>query len=431
MKWRNQLLALFCLAAFGAFGVFYFRNWVVQKPFGIIFLIGEGLSTQRLAAARIYGGGADTALTLDSFRYTALLRNYSADFATPDSAAAATALATGVKVNNGTIGRDADGKVLVNLLELARENGRTTGLVTNATLTAPTAASFYAHTGDNDNSENLARELVENGNIDVVLGGGGADFIPESKAGRRTDARDLLLEARRAGYDLVRTRAELEAMPRWRRPKLFGVFSPAELAYADQMEARSGQPSLSDMVRRAIELLQFNPGGYLLVVDAGLMRKAAQENSGERTLLETIEFDRAVSIALRYAGGNSSVFVCGDVAIGGLSLNGFPFRQDRGVAVLGVNSTGDPWLTWATGPNGVKSYGAAKLDKARELSPSDVEATQAAAPSADSTEPAAVFAESGLQTADDVVAFGAGLGAPELHGTMESTAIFDLIRDNL
>lgn len=423
VKRRNQLLALFCLLAFAAFGVFYFRNWVVQKPFGIILFVGEGMSTNGIAAARIYNGGADTPLTLDSLSYTALLKNYSADFATPDAAAAATALAAGVKVNNGAIGRDAEGKVLVNILELARESGRATGLVTNAILTAPTAAAFYAHTPEADDRQDLARELVENAEIDVVLGGGASDFLPLTKGGERTDERDLLLEARREGYDLVRTRAELEGMPRWRRPKLLGIFAPAELAFADELQSRSDQPSLPDMVRRAIELLQFNPGGYLLVVDAGLIRKAALQNAGERTLLETLELDRAVSVALKYAGGKSTIVVCGDVSVGGLSLNGFPFRQDSGVAVLGVNSTGDPWLTWATGPNGVKTYGAAKV----EARLTDGEGAPLATPA----EPGAVFAESALPSAGDMVAFGHGLGADAIHGTLESTAIFELIRNNL
>ena len=123
----------------------------------------------------------------------------------------------------------------------------------------------------------------------------------------------------------------------------------------------SEQPSLSDMVRRAIELLQFNRSGYFLVVDAGLMRKAAEKNNGEHTLAETVELDRALAVAQRYAGGKSAIFVCGDVGIGGLSLNGYPFRKDRGIAVLGLNSAGDPWFSWATGPNGERYYGAAKL----------------------------------------------------------------------
>ena len=432
VKWRNQLLALFCLIAFAAFGVFYFQNWVVQKPFGIILFVGEGLTPERLTAARIYSGGADAQLAIDSLSYTALLRNYSADFATPDQAAAATALATGVKVNNGVFGRATSGKVLTNILELARESDRTTGLVTNATLTAPTAAAFYAHGTDPADTEALALELVEDARPDLVLGGGSAEFLPQAKGGRRSDDRDLLLEARRAGYDLVRTRAELDAMPRWRRPKLLGLFASGDLAFADDLGAHTVQPSLADMVRRGIELLQFNPGGYLLVVDVGLTRTAAQQNNGERTLLETLELDRAVAVALRYAGTRSTIIVCGDVAIGGLSLNGFPFRQDSGVAVLGVNSTGDPWLTWATGPNGVASYGASRVESGTGSSPpASPERPPQPSPTAEIVEPAAVFAETALNNASDVVVYAHGLGAGTLHGTLENTAVFELMRDNL
>src|SRR5205085_3820403 len=139
--------------------------------------------------------------------------------------------------------------------------------------------------------------------------------------------RDLLLEMRGNGFDLVQTRAELENIPAWRRSKLLGAFANEELAFLDQLEAKKEQPSLSDMVRRAIELLQYNAGGYLLVVDAGLMRKAAEENNGERTLSQTLELDRAVGIARSYGGEKATIIVCGDVAIGGLKLNGFPFRK--------------------------------------------------------------------------------------------------------
>ena len=76
MKWRNQLLALFCLIAFAAGGVFYFQHWVIQKPFGIILFVGEGLTPGRLAATRIYAAGADTPLALDLMPHMALLTNY-------------------------------------------------------------------------------------------------------------------------------------------------------------------------------------------------------------------------------------------------------------------------------------------------------------------------------------------------------------------
>src|SRR5437868_12824942 len=145
MKWRNQILALVCLVAFVGFGVLYFQNWVVQKPFGIILFVGEGLTAQRIAAARVYDGGSDGRLEVDSFAFSARLKNYSADFAVPDSGAAATALATGTKVKNGALSVDQTHGPLRTILEIAHDPGRATGIVTDGTLTNPTIAAFYAH----------------------------------------------------------------------------------------------------------------------------------------------------------------------------------------------------------------------------------------------------------------------------------------------
>ena len=99
MKWRNQLLALFCLIVFAALGILYFQHWVVQKPFGIILFIGEGLTPQRVASARVYAGGADGKLAIDDLPHLALLANYSKDFSAPD-------LPTGTMFNLGALGLD-------------------------------------------------------------------------------------------------------------------------------------------------------------------------------------------------------------------------------------------------------------------------------------------------------------------------------------
>ena len=335
------------------FGVLYFRHWVVQKPFGIVLFIGEGLTPDRVASTRLYAGGANSHLAIESLPAVALLTNFSQDFAVPDEAAAATTLATGVKVNNRSVGLGPDGKRLRSMIDLAREKGRTIGLITNARLTDPTAAAFYA--ASKSGELEIARQLADEKKIDIVLGGGGAEFLPEAKGGRRTDGRDLVLEMRRNGFEIVRTKAELESIPQWRRPQLLGIFSDGEMAFENEIAAGSEQPALADMTRRAIELLQWNQSGYLLIVDAGLMRTAARENRGEATLAETVELDQAVAVARNYIGENSTILVTGNFGIGGLSLNGFPFRRDSGVALLGVNSSGEPALTWATGPNGVET----------------------------------------------------------------------------
>jgi alkaline phosphatase len=354
--------------------------------------------------------------------HAALVMNYSKDFAAPDQAAAATAIATGERVTNRALAINGDGKPIKSILELAREHGRATGLVTDTKLTDPTSAAFYAHPLESTDVEKIAAEFVDRGNIDIAMGGGAAQFLPNTKGGDRQDNRDLLLELRGNGFDIVRARTDLETIPAWRRPKLFGVFSNGDLAFANQVEERSQQPSLLDMVRRAIQLLQYNPGGYLLVVDAGLMRKAAQENDGERTLSQTVELDRAVGIARSYGGTKSTIVVCGDLAIGGLNLNGFPFRKDSGIALLGFNSAGQPWITWATGPHGTNSYGPAKIPGKQERSETQ---------QVEQTEPAAFYTKSALVTVEDVVAFGNGPGTDALQGVVDNTTVFEILRDEL
>ena len=148
MKQRNHLLALVLLLLFIGSGVVYFRAYAERKPFGIVLFVGEGLTSSRLTAARLYAGGADQRLAVGSLPNLALVSTHSADFAVADAASAASALACGAKVNNRALAMDPGGQKRGTLLELARRKGRATGLVTNGRLTDPTPAAFYAHAAD-------------------------------------------------------------------------------------------------------------------------------------------------------------------------------------------------------------------------------------------------------------------------------------------
>ena len=402
MKWRNQILALICLLAFAALGVLYFQNWVVQKPFGIILFVGEGLTAQRTAATRVYLGGADNPLAMDGLEFSARLRNQSADFAVPDSAAAASALATGIRVKNGTIAIAESGAPLQTILEIAHQEGRATGIVTDGALTNPTVAAFYAHANTAKPPQQFATAIIDQSVVDIALGGGAADFDKAKLDQTRVR--------------VVRNLPELEQISGWQQPRLLGLFAANDLPFTDEVAARTDQPSLADMVRRAIELLQVNRHGYVLVVNAHLMASAAWQNLGERTLRETAELDRAVQISREYAGRNSAIIVCGDTAIGGMNVNGYPFRYDSGVAILGLNSTGQPWVTWATGPNGGKTGATAESSSVRDLS---------------ALEPAAVQAASALNSLEDPIANATGLRMEKLRGTINNTQIFEIIRDAL
>jgi hypothetical protein len=115
-----------------------------------------------------------------------------------------------------------------------------------------------------------------------------------------------------------------------------------------------------------------------------------------------------VKAAREYAGKSSMIIVAGDVAIGGMNVNGYPFRYDNGVAILGLNSAGQPWITWATGPNGDSGV-------ATGIPP----------------EPAALQAPAALNSIEDPIASATGLRVERVRGTLDSTALFSILRDGL
>src|SRR5437764_4009813 len=137
------------------------------------------MTAQRTAATRVYIGGADNLLAMDGLEFSARLRNHSADFAVPDSGAAASALATGMKIKNGTISVSESGAALQTILEIAHEEGRATGIVTDGALTNPTVAAFYAHASNTTQPQEFARALTEPGAVDIPFGGGAAEFNTE------------------------------------------------------------------------------------------------------------------------------------------------------------------------------------------------------------------------------------------------------------
>ena len=414
MKQRNHLLALVLLLVFIGSGVVYFRAYAERKPFGIILFVGEGLTSSRLTAARLYEGGADHRLAIQGLPNVALLSTYSADFAVPDAASAASALACGAKVNNRALSVDPSGRKRGTLLELARQKGRATGLVTNGRLTDPTPAAFYAHAADDRDRAPLAVELAAAG-LDVMLGGGRADFegMPN---GTRRDGRNVLTEFTGQGYRLLTKAGELApeaSTPTG--PKVLGLFAGEGLAFGGQAGADGAPPRLSEMVRTAIETLQKRAGGYVLVVDAGLIGKASVADDGEHALQETLELDRAVGLALQYAGEKTLVLLAGGESTGGMAINGYPLRQDHGVSLLGgMNAVGLPSLTWSTGPTGPVAAGGT---------------TAGSTPTP--TEPAAFGAAYAANVADDAVAAGFGPGSERLRGFLDNTFVFDLLKGEL
>jgi alkaline phosphatase len=403
MRLRNNLLAFAILLAFLGLGILYVRFWVVQRPFGIIIFVSDGMVARHLTAARLFAGGAEHRLDIERLLLnSAIVRNDAVQFSVPDAASMASALATGRKAKHHTVGVDERGGSIASILELARKEGRAVGLVTNGSLTGASPAAFYAHTANAEDGQALAPALLAAPKFQVLLGGGSEDFLPAAAGGHRKDGKDLLAGLKAPGWDVIRSRGELEAASPYREGTLFGLFAARALDFTKKRELALVEPSLSDLVRRAVECLETNRHGYVLVVDEALVSQASVLNEGEHLMRETLELDHAVGTAVKYAGEKSLIVAVGRTSIGGFALSGFPLRQDKSLALLGPTPDGNPYITWASGP---------KVGKANE--------------------PAAREATGGVNTAEDVLALGTGLGAERLKGYLDNTDIFQILRDAL
>ncbi len=400
---RNRILFAVIVALFLAGGVLLYREWANRKPFAIILLLAENFTPSQLAAARLYAGGSGHRLGLENWPNLGLAGNPARDYAVADPAAAASALATGTHAARGALSVLPDGTPVPTLLEKARESGRVTGVVSSTSLLDAPVAAFYAHAAEGAGLEAIGAQMASTDAVDVWLGAGGRDLLPEHKEGRRTDGRDLLLEMRGRGYDIVRNKAELDNTPAWRTPKLFGIFGPDSLARAGVPSP--SQPSLSDLVRRAIELLQFNRRGYVLVVYSGLPGRAAAGNQAEMLLQELDQLDAAAATARAYAGEEALIVVAGTVSVGGLRLTPAGFTADRGMAVLGPGPGGVPAATWSTGPG-----------------------NPGAAPGSDLV---AFPSSTALPVAEDVLVLSLGPGAESLRGFLDNTDIHRVLSRGL
>ena len=157
-------------------------------PDNIILFIGDGMGVGHISAGKIAGGN----INLERFSVSGLVTTHSANKLITESAAAATALATGYKTNNRANSVSVDKEPLKTLYEYAKEQGKTIGVVVTKSVTHATPAAFMAHADDRRQHADIA-EQIANGDIDVLIGGGWSYFVPaDTEGSKRKDQKNLL-----------------------------------------------------------------------------------------------------------------------------------------------------------------------------------------------------------------------------------------------
>ena len=296
-----------------------------QAVENIILFIGDGMGPQQIGLARYYSLfvlGKELNMTkVMNLGSTAFMTNYSLNYVVTDSAAAATALATGYKTNNGMIGMTPEGIPRITILEKAQELGKRVGLVTTTRLTHATPAAFAAHIDSRSKENEIAVQMLEH-KVDVLLGGGRRHFIPQSvKGSKRKDDLNLLAEAEKMGYTVVENAEEFRAVNPILTKRLLGLFKSSHMSYElDRDPAK--EPSLAEMTEKAIQILSLGRKGFFLMVEGGRIDHASHVSDAAGTIHETLAFDEAIGVALKFAADhpNTLIIVTADHETGGLAM---------------------------------------------------------------------------------------------------------------
>ncbi len=287
----------------------------------VILCIGDGMGPEQVKAARLYNG-AD--LFFESFPYKTTMSTASANSSVTDSAAAATAMATGIKVNNGVISVQlpGDGSELETLLEYYQARGKSTGLVTTSYITHATPASFGAHNTSRNNNNQIAGDYLNQTKPNVLMGGG-ANGMTYS-------------DATNAGYTVVTDTNELFALDTDLETFVSGQFGSYHLPY--EADGLGTLPHLHQMAQVALDILDNDPDGFFLMLEGARIDHAGHANLLEENIHETLEFANTVELISDWMGDreDTQIIITADHETGGLTVT-----NDNGVGNY-------PDVTWST-----------------------------------------------------------------------------------
>ena len=275
-----------------------------QKPKNIILLIGDGMGLSEISAGLYYKEGPSNFLR---FNTVGLSMTASSKELITDSAAGATAFASGVKTYNGAIGVDKNKKTVETIVEQISKKNIATGVVATSSVVHATPAAFYAHQISRRMYDEIALDLT-NSDIDFFAGGGLQYFE------NRADSIDVLAKLKEKGFDV-----HTEMLPKKLSDKKQAI-----------LLADNGMPKMSEnrgdflpnATKLALNQLSKNNDGFFLMVEGSQIDWGGHANDAEYLISELLDFDNTIGVALDFAkkNGETLVIVTADHETGGFSL---------------------------------------------------------------------------------------------------------------
>ncbi|MGR5236662.1 alkaline phosphatase [Vibrio alfacsensis] len=309
-----------------------------DAPQNIIYMIGDGMGPAFTTAYRYYQDNPETK-EIEPTVYDSILmgmaKTYPDDdtFVT-DSAASATALSSGIKSYNGAIAVDSEKKPVKTMLEMAKAQGMTTGLVATSQINHATPASFAAHNESRRNYDDIADDYLDNKingqlPVDLLLGGGVRYFERED--------RKLTEEFERQGYQYI---TDFDALPSLQTLPALGLFADKAFPFAlDENPNR-----LEVMTNKALSLLQRTDNGFFVMIEGSQIDWCGHANDIACAMAEMDDFAKSIALAKAYvdAHPDTLLVVTADHSTGGLTIGADGQYRWNTDVIKGVRQTAWP-----------------------------------------------------------------------------------------
>jgi alkaline phosphatase len=319
-------------------------------PKVVILMIGDGMGFNQVLAGGYYQNGEAGKLPYETPDFVRLaVSTYAArgsydpekawsdpayiNKGCTDSAAAATALSTGVKTKNGQLGLGPDGERLESMADFMHAHGRAVGLVTTVPITHATPAGFAAHQMSRGHYTDIAKEMLLESPVRVIMGGGHPDFDDDGKANGETDEAEryqyvggretweMLHDPARSGWKVIQEPAEFKALAEKAAggERVLGVmrsYSTSQVARAGhddnlrddapyETPRRTDVPPLADMALGAINVLK-DGDGFFLMVEGGAIDWAGHTQAYGRMVEEMVDFNDAIAAVIDWVNREGS-----------------------------------------------------------------------------------------------------------------------------
>lgn len=269
----------------------------------VFYFIGDGMGVNQVNGTETYlaameGRIGTSPLCFAQFPHVGLVTTFSGTNGVTDSAAGGTALATGHKTKNGTIGMETDLSTKVkSIAEKAKAEGKAVGIATSVSVDHATPASFYAHVKDRGMYYQIGKDLIA-ANFDFYAG---SDFL-QPKDGN--SGKDLYAQCQEAGYTIARGHADYRKKARKAEKML--LLQPEAASKQDNtaipyaIDRGSNDLTLQDITRAAIHFLSQKENGFFLMVEGGKIDWACHSNDAATLFREVIDMDEAVQVAYEF-----------------------------------------------------------------------------------------------------------------------------------